>query len=398
MIDFGIVQSSSSSWAAPIVCVPKKDKSIRLCVDYRGLNSQTIFDPQPMPKIDEIINKLGKAKYISKLDLTKGYWQIPLSEKAKEVSAFVTPFGHYQFKVLPFGMVNSAASFVRLMKIVLKDTEEFADSFIDDIIIFSDTWHLHLDHLCKVLMALRKAHLTAKPSKCYIGFKQLEFLAHIVGNGEIRPTEEKIKAVQEFPIPTTKRKVRSLIGFLNFYRRFIQGFAEKAAPLTDLTSKSAPNKVVWKKEHQVAFESLKQAINSYPVLRNPDFEKVFYLQTDSSDRGIGAVLLQVFDGKKLPIQYLSKKLLPRERQYSTIEKDCLAIVRAVSVLREYLEGREFEIETDHFPLQWLNKMKGQNQRLLRWSLLLQEFTFKIHHIKGKDNKLADTLSRVFDRL
>ena len=115
---FGIVQSSNSSWAAPIVCVPKKDKSIRLCVDYRGLNSQTIFDPQPMPKIDEIINKLGKAKYISKLDLTKGYWQIPLSEKAKEESAFVTPFGHYQFKVLPFGMINSAASFVRLMKIV----------------------------------------------------------------------------------------------------------------------------------------------------------------------------------------------------------------------------------------------------------------------------------------
>ena len=247
-------------------------------------------------------------------------------------------------------------------------------------------------------MALRKAHLTAKPSKCYIGFKQLEFLAHIVGNGEIRPTEEKIKAVQEFPIPTTKRKVRSLIGFLNFYRRFIQGIAEKAAPLTDLTSKSAPNKVVWKKEHQVAFESLKQAITSYPVLRNPDFEKKIYLQTDSSDRGIGAVLLQVFDGKTLPIQYLSKKLLPTERQYSTIEKECLAIVRAVSVLREYLEGREFEIETDHFPLQWLNKMKGQNQRLLRWSLLLQEFTFKIHHIKGKDNKLADTLSRVFDRL
>ena len=293
-------------------------------------------------------------------------------------------------------MVNSAASFVRLMKIVLKDTEEFADSFIDDIIIFSDTWNLYLVHLGKVLNSPRKTHLTAKPSKCCIGFKQLEFLAHVVGNGEIRPAEKKVKVVKEFPIPTTKRKIRSVIDFLNFYRRFIPGFAEKAAPLTDLTSKTAPNKVVWKQEHQTAFDSLKQAIISFPVLRNPDFDKVFILQADSCDRGTGAVLLQVFEGKKLPIQYLSKKLLPRERQYSTIDKECLAIVRAVSVLREYLEGREFIIETDHFPLQWLNKMKVQNQRLLRWSLLLQEFKFKIHHIKGKDNKVADSLSRMFD--
>ena len=260
----------------------------------------------------------------------------------------------------------------------------------------SDSWNLHLVHIKSVLGMLRNAHLTAKPSKCFIGFRQIEFLAHMVGNGEVKPTDEKVKAVQEFPVPTTKRKVRSLIGFLNFYRRFIPGFSQKAAPLTDLTSKSALNKVVWKQEHNKAFEELKQAITSFPVLRNPDFEKMLYLQTDSSNRGIGAVLLQVFDGKKMPIMYLSKKLLTREQQYSKIEKECLAIVRAVSVLREYLEGREFIIKSDHFPLQWLNKMKGQNQRLLRWSLFLQEFSFKIHHIKGCDNKLADTLSRTFE--
>ena len=266
-----IIEDSNSPWAAAIVCVPKKDKTLRLCVDYRGLNSQTIFDPQPMPKIEEVINKLGKTKYISKFDLTKGYWQITLTEKAKEVSAFVTPFGHYQFKVLPFGMVNSAATFVRLIKQVLKGTEEFADSFIDDIIIYSDSWYLHLRHVKYVLALLRNAHLTVKPSKCSIRFRQIEFLAHVVGNGEIKPTEDKIKAIQQFPIPTTKRKVRSLIGFLNFYRRFIPGFTEKAAPITDLTSGSAPNKVIWQKEHQKAFEELKKAITSFPVLRNPDF-------------------------------------------------------------------------------------------------------------------------------
>ena len=392
----GIIEPSQSPWAAPIVCVPKKDKTLRFCVDYRGLNSKTVFDPQPMPKIDDILNKLGKAKYLTKIDLRKGYWQIPLAEQAKPLSAFVTPFGQYQFQVMPFGMINSGASFVRLMKKILEGKDEFSDSFIDDIIIFSDTWSGHLHHVKSILSELRHARLTAKPSKCFFAFRQLEFLAHIVGNGEVKPTEDKVKAIQDMPVPTTKRKVRSLIGFLNFYRRFIPHFSEIASPLTDLTAKSAPNKVIWTDQHQQAFDTLKKVIITYPVLRNPDFDKMFILQTDSSDRGIGAVLLQEFKGTKLPILFISKKLLFRERQYSTIEKECLAIVRAVSQLREYLEGKQFIIESDHFPLQWLNKMRGQNQRLLRWSLLLQEFTFKLQHIRGKDNKIADVLSRAFE--
>ena len=246
----GIIEQSQSPYAAPIVCVPKKDKTLRFCVDYRALNSKTVFDPQPMPKIDDILNKLSKAKLPSKIDLTKGYWQIPLSDRAKPLSAFVTPFGQYQFKVMPFGMVNSGASFVRLMKMILEGKEEFSDSFIDDIIIFSDTWLAHLQHVECILRTLQQAHLTAKPSKCFFAFRQLEFLAHIVGNGEVKPTEDKIKAIQEMPVPTAKRKVKSLIGFLNFYRRFIPHFAEVAAPLTDLTVKEAPNKVTWTEQHQ----------------------------------------------------------------------------------------------------------------------------------------------------
>ena len=361
----GIIENSQSPWAAPIVCVPKKDNTLRFCVDYRGLNSITLFDPQPMPKMDEVLNKLGKARFLSKIDLTKGYWQIPLSDEAKPLSAFVTPFGQYQFRVMPFGMINSGASFVRLMKRVLEGKEDFSDSFIDDIIIFSYEWNNHIKHLECILDALKQAHLTAKPSKCFFAFRHLEFLAHIVGSGEVKPTDDKIKAIREIPVPTTKRKVRSVIGFLNFYRRFIPHFAEIASPLTDLTAKAAPNKVVWTDEHQQAFDRLKMAITSYPVLRNPDFGKTFTIQTDSSDRGIGGVLLQEIDGKKLPIMFISKKLLARERHYSTVEKECLAIVRCVSQLREYLEGKEFIVESDHYPLQWLNKVRGQNQRLLR---------------------------------
>ena len=278
-----------------------------------------------MPKIDDILNKLSKAKFLSKIDLTKGYWQIPLSDRAKPLSAFVTPFEQYQFKVMPFGMVNSGASFVRLMKMILEGKEEFSDSFIDDIIIFSDTWLAHLQHVECILRTLQQAHLTAKPSKCFFAFRQLEFLAHIVGNGEVKPTEDKIKAIQEMPVPTTKRKVKSLIGFLNFYRRFIPHFAEVAAPLTDLTVKAAPNKVTWTEQHQRAFDALKRLVTSYPFLRNADFSKPFVLQTESSDRGIGAVLLQEHQGKKLPVMFIGKKLLHRERQYSIIEKECLAI-------------------------------------------------------------------------
>ena len=183
---------------------------------------------------------------------------------------------------------------------------------------------------------------------------------------------------------------------MNFYRRFIPNFAEIAAPLTDITSNNALNKVKWTDIHETAFNELKQAITTQPVLINPDFSKPFIVQTDSSDRGIGAVLLQEKEGKRLPIMFISKKLLPRERHYNTIEKECLAIVRTISYLREYLEGKEFIVESDHFPLQWLNKVKGQNQRLLRWSLLLQEFRFTVHHIKGKENGIADFLSRPFE--
>ena len=380
MIAAGIAEKSSSPYASPIVVVPKRDGSIRLCVDYRQLNQITIFDPQPMPKLDDIINKLVKARFMSKIDLTKGFWQIPLSESSREKSAFVTPFGHYQFLVMPFGMINSSASFVRLMKMVLSNCEEFADSFIDDIIIFSEYWNDHLRHIAEVLDALRQAHLTAKPSKCMFGFYQVEFLAHIVGNGEVRPTQEKIDAIQKIPPPKTKKQIRSFIGVVGFYRRFIPHFANISAVLTDLTTKGLPNKVRWLEIHQEAFDTLKRAMLSYPILQNPDFSCSFILQTDASDRGFGAVLLQMRQEQKYPIIFISKKLSAREKKYSTVEKECFAIVRSCQSLREYLIGKDFTIETDHFPLQWLHKMKSQNMRLLRWSLILQEYRFTVKHI------------------
>ena len=396
MVEAGIAEKSSSPYASPIVIVPKKDGTIRLCVDYRQLNEITIFDPQPMPKLEDIINKLGKAKYLSKIDLTKGFWQIPLSHSAQIKSSFVTPFGQFQFKVMPFGMINSSATFVRLMKMILANFDEFSDSFIDDIIIFSESWPEHLCHIRSVLKALREASLTAKPSKCEFGFEEIEFLAHKVGRGEVHPLQRKIDAINSIPSPTTKKQVRSFIGMIGFYRRFIPHFAEISACLTDLTKKSNPNKVRWLPQHQIAFDKLKHALVSYPVLQNPDFTKEFVLQTDACDRGTGAVLLQSDGGDLHPIVFISSKLLPREQRYSIVEKECLAIVKACYSLKEYLIGKEFAIETDHYPLQWLNKMKDNNMRLLRWSLMLQEYRFVIRHISGKHNVIADMLSRNTD--
>ena len=395
MLEAGIAEKSNSPYASPIVVVPKKDSSIRLCVDYRRLNEITIFDPQPMPKLEDVINKLGKAKYLSKLDLTKGFWQIPLSNGAKAKSAFITPFGHYQFTVMPFGMVNSSATFVRLMRMILSSCQDFSDSFIDDVIIFSESWSDHVSHIRQVMQALREASLTAKPSKCMFGYKEIEFLAHVVGSGEIRPVQDKIDAINNIPVPKTKKQIRSFIGMIGFYRKFIPHFAEVSAILTDLTKGNLPNKVTWLISHQKAFDCLKKLLTCYPILQNPDFTKEFVLQTDACDRGVGAVLLQS-DGVDLhPVTFISSKLLHREQRYSIVEKECLAIVKACYSLREYLIGKEFIIETDHFPLQWLNQMKDHNMRLLRWSLMLQEYRFVIRHISGKSNVLADMLSRSF---
>lgn len=396
MLQAGIVEPSDSPYAAPVVLVRKPDSSIRFCIDYRGLNSVTVFDPVPMPRMEDILNKVSKAKYISKLDLCKGYWQVPLDEDGKRKSAFVTTFGHYQFTVMPFGMVNAGATFVRMMKKVLHGHEEYADAFIDDVGIFSDSWELHLDHLRTVFQVLRDSNLTAKPSKCSLGFAELEFLGHIAGNGKLKPVQDKVEAILKFPVPTTKKNVRSFLGLIGFYRKFIPKFSEIALPLTDLTKKNVPNKVKWLQIHQDSFDQLKQAICNGQVLRSPDFTKKFILQTDSSNKGLGAVLEQEFEDGRHPVMFISKKLSGPELNYAVIEKECYALVWAVKTLKVYLEGREFSINSDHAPLQWLDRVKTSNQRLLRWSLLLQEFRFTVFHIPGRQNIVADILSRLDD--
>ncbi|XP_063955624.1 uncharacterized protein LOC135154209 [Lytechinus pictus] len=395
MLEAGIITESDSPYASPLVIVKKKDGALRLCVDYRKLNEVTEFDAYPMPNIEEIIDQLGQAKYITTMDLTKGYWQVPLTAAASKKSAFITPFGLYQFQVMPFGMQGAPATFQRLIDRVLRVASDYATAYIDDIIVFSKTWKEHLTHLREVLDRLRDAGLTVKPSKCKFARQEVLYLGFVLGGGSVRPEPAKIEAVVNSAQPVTKTDVRAFLGLTGYYRKFIPNYSKVATPLTDLTKKSEPRLVKWNDKCTQAFQTLKLALTQAPVLRNPDFDKEFIVQVDASDPGIGAVLSQKNDeGEDHPIAYISRKLLPREVKYAIVEKECMAIVWSVRKFQPYLFGRQFVVQTDHNPLRWLQQMKNDNARLMRWSLALQAYPMKIEHRSGAKNGNADGLSRM----
>uniref|UniRef100_A0A803KCS2 Gypsy retrotransposon integrase-like protein 1 n=1 Tax=Xenopus tropicalis TaxID=8364 RepID=A0A803KCS2_XENTR len=397
MLAFGVITPSHSPWASPVVLVPKKDGSTRFCVDYRRLNDVTTTDAYPMPRVDELLDRLGNAKYLTTLDLSRGYWQIPLAPSAQEKSAFLTPFGLYQFTVMPFGMRNAPATFQRLVNRLLEGMQDFAQAYLDDIAVFSQTWEEHLQHLQRVFAQIQDAGLTLKPEKCHLAMAEVQYLGHRVGGGQLRPDPAKVEAICQWPIPKTQKQVLAFLGTSGYYRKFIPNYSTVAKPLTDLTSRQRSRTIVWTPECESAMNALKQALASSPVLAAPDFSRRFILQTDASNFGLGAVLSQVNTyGEEHPVAYLSRKLLPREAAYATIEKECLAIVWALQKLQPYLYGREFTVVTDHNPLSWLQRVSGDNGKLLRWSLLLQQYNFTIQHRKGKEHHNADGLSRQED--
>ncbi|XP_062825789.1 uncharacterized protein LOC134295999 [Anolis carolinensis] len=260
--------------------------------------------------------------------------------------------------------------------------------------IYSDCREDHLKHLDFVLGRLLEAGLTIKASKCKLGNHTSKYLGHIIGGGCIRPDPTKVKDIHQWPIPKTKKQIRSFLGLAGYYRKFIPSFSNLAAPLSDLTKKKHPNQVIWSSKCQESMDNLKRALTSDSVLKAPNFDNPFILTCDASDTGLGAVLSQIDeDGEDRPILFLSKKWHSNELSMSTIEKECYSIIWSIKKLKPYLWGRKFTLQTDHAPLRWLDNVKGTNNKLLRWSLSLQDFTFDIKHIKGKCNVVADALSR-----
>ena len=380
----GVVQPSTSVWANPIVLVPKRDGSLRFCVDYRKLNAITKKDVYPLPRIDDI---LGQARYFTTLDLASGFWQIEMDPATLEKSAFTTHCGLHELVRMPFGLCNAPATFQRLMQAVLSGLEwRVCFVYLDDILVCSRSFQEHLQHLNLVIERLRRAGLTLKPQKCYFLQKEVHYLGHLISHEGIAPDPAKTEKVREFPIPTDVTKVRQFVGLASYHRRFVPGFARIATPLHALTKKEVA--FHWTEECQAAFDRLKELLITSPVLAYPQFGpgKEFVLETDASLEGLVAVLSQwQTDGHLHPIAYASRCLQPHERNYAITELEILGLVWAAKLFRPYLLGYHCIAFTDHSACTSLLNAAHPSGKLARWAMVIQELDIEIRHRPGKAN-------------
>ena len=396
MLSLGVIEESQSPWSAPVTAKITPGKT-RLCIDCRDLNEVTIKDAYPVPNIDGLLMRLTGTTFISALDLKDAFWQIPLEKNSREKTAFIVagrPL--YQFSVMPFGLCNAPATMSRLMdKVIDTELKHRVFVYLDDLLIFSDNFEDHLVLLEKVAKCILKSGLTLNLAKSKFGMKEVNYLGHIVGNGVVRTNDEKVLAISKYALPRTPKEVRCFLGMSGFYRKFILNYADLAAPLNDLCRKGI--KFVMTDVAKDAFENIKIALCSAPVLVHPDYNKPFVIQCDASKLGIGAVLCQVDDnGDERPLFFFSKKMNKAQRNYSVTEQECLAVVLAVKKFRPYVELHNFKVVTDHNSLKWLMKTKDLSGRLARWSFKLGCYNFEIEHRKGSENIVPDALSRGFE--
>jgi hypothetical protein len=391
----GFIRPSKSPFGAPILFVKKKDGTMRMCIDYRALNRITVKNSYPLPRVDELFDRLQGARYFSKIDLRSGYHQIRIAPEDVPKTAFRTRYGHYEFLVLPFGLTNAPATFMHLMHQALRPfLDECALVFLDDILIYSKTLEEHVQHVRRVLDALREQKLYAKESKCEFFKHEVEFLGHRVGQDGVRMMEDKVQAVREWPTPRSVRDVRAFLGTAGYYRKFIRDFSAIAAPLSELTKDSV--KFEWAAPHQAAFAQLKTAIAQGPVLILPNPSLPFVVHTDASGFAVGAVLQQDQGNGLQPIAFLSKKMADAETRYPVHEQELLAIIQALSAWRHYLHGSKFVVRTDHKSLQFFQTQPMLSGRQARWKDVLANFDFDIEYVEGKANVVADGLSRRSD--
>ena len=388
----GFIQPSKSPFGAPVLFVKKKEGELRMCVDYRALNKITVKNRYPLPRIDELMDRLHGAKYFSKIDLRSGYHQVRIHPDDVAKTAFRTRYGHYEFLVLPFGLTNAPATFMHLMQQIFREhLDNFVIVFLDDILIYSKTLQEHTQHVTAVLELLRKNKLYAKKSKCEFFKDRVSFLGHVVSASGVSMEASKIKAVEDWPVPTSVHDIRSFLGLAGYYRRFVRGFSSIAAPLSDLVKHD--KKWEWTAVQQAAFDALKSALTNGPTLLTPDEKLPYVVSTDASGFAIGAALCQDQGQGLQPIAYLSKKLNPAETNYPVHEQELLAVVCALKEWRHYLHGQPFTVLSDHNSLQHFQTQPHLSRRQVRWSEFFAEFKFSISYTKGKDNVVADALSR-----
>ena len=396
-----IIEHSTSPWSSPVVLVKKKDGTTRFCVDYRRLNQITIKDAFPLPRIDDIYDQLTKATHFSKFDFKAGYFQVPLDEADRPKTAFSTRDGHFQFKVLPQGLTNGPPTFQRIVNQILGPNRwKHMLAYIDDIIIYSQNFQEHIQHIEEVCSLLHTANFKLNIMKCEIARTEILFLGHVIKAGTIKPDPENVRGLLEIREPTSAEEAFRFVKAAEYYRKFIPKFSLIAAPLhkyspTTLQQQKNNKKMKFEltDEARTAFHQLKNILTTDLILGLPNDELPFKLQTDASVDGIGAVLLQVTSNGDRPLAYMSKKLTKTQTKWPTIEQECYAIIQAIEKWDKYLRGHEFTLETDHEPLTYFMNKEQLNKRCDRWRLKLAEYRFKVKHIQGKKNNMADYLSR-----
>ena len=388
--------SNSTDWCSPIVPVRKPDKSIRLCVDYRELNKITPLDRHMIPTLPEILDRVGHAQCLSKIDLISGFHQITVEPNSRDFTTFLSPKGKFRFIRMPFGLKNAPSHFQRAMEKVLAPVADCAAIYIDDIIIFSPTWQQHLSHIERVFTCFKNAGLTAKISKCEFGKTKLQYLGHVIGSGQMAVPEHRVLALAEYKRPISKKTLRSFLGCMSYYRRFIPKYADMSAQLTPSTSVSAPKIVTWTEGMDKAFNLLRVSLCHHVSLTIPSVLDYFTLHTDASGFGIGACLHVIRDEQELPVAFFSRQLHGAERRYSITELETLAIVAAIKHFQFYTYGTSLQVITDHKACTALLNSTALNTRLKRMALFLQDKDINITYRPGGESANADSFSRQFD--
>ncbi|XP_055874547.1 uncharacterized protein LOC106067276 [Biomphalaria glabrata] len=394
--DGKIERSETCKYASPMVIVKKKDSGVRICCDFREINKCTVIDPEPLPDTDSIITTLSKSSLFTTMDLNRGFWQIKMDPDSKEYTAFKCTMpgleGIYVWNVMPFGLINSTATFQKCMSKLLEGINKVL-SYVDDICVFTNSQQEHIHVLEQIFIRLRTHNMTLSPKKLNLAKPEIQFLGYCITNDKITPTETNLTKIKNIKEPRTKKDMRSLLGLCNFYRKFIPNYAQIIEPLVEFTKKKHGNTICIDEKSRLALSNLKDKFNEKLELASIDPTSTLSLYTDASNTGIGACLLQQRESFFKPIVHISRTLSETERKYSVIEKELLAIVWSVVKLKNYLLGRYFSIKCDHKPLLALKRKELKNDRINRWTLILSDYKFDLESIPGHENVIADFLSR-----
>ncbi|GBG62811.1 hypothetical protein CBR_g32394 [Chara braunii] len=382
LVEKGWIRPSVSPYGSPILFVPKKAGTLRMCIDYRGLNAIIVKNREPLPRIDELLDRVQGCRYFSKIDLKSGYHQ------DQHKTSFQTRYGLYEFVVMPFDLCNVLGTFQHAMNRIFHDyLDKFVIVYLDDILIFSRIVEEYVTHLDKVLSLLRQHKFKINGEKCEFGCTRILYLGHEISAEGLKPDDAKVANIRDWPRPQSVTEMRSFLGMTGYYRNFVKNYSIVAAPLTDLTRLDTPWE--WTDRCEAAFRHLKHALTHHEVLKLPDPDKPFIVTTDAIQYDIGAVLAQQEGPKLRPVEYMSKKMSSQKLAKSTYEKELYAIYKALTHWRNYLLGRFFIVRTDHQTLKWMRTQPVLSGALKRWIEVIEQYDFEPQYLKGEYNKVVD---------